>query len=338
MTDLISIIIPVYNSSAYLDKCIGSVLMQTYKNIEVILVNDGSVDDSLEICKKYAGNDLRIKLINKDNSGVSSARNAGIRASSGRYIAFVDSDDAVSPDFCSKMLEAASNTASGPYLIICGYDFVNEATGMVKHFIPAQKDILNREDLNDNYLQLFNDRHFLSVWGKLFSAEIIKGNDIYFNEHIHIGEDFVFLHEYMTHMPGINVKLLSEALYTYYVHNTQSLTKSGDASRIERVRELYYTAKALYRSLDISDTGTYAMSLYYLRTLSIVFEHMDLGSKKSMEYFKYAAALPETKSALSAIGFSSPESMLYQLAFGSGKITFLKLMLSARKAYVKRRR
>ncbi|HIY36843.1 MAG TPA: glycosyltransferase, partial [Candidatus Paraprevotella stercorigallinarum] len=103
MNDLISIIIPVYNSSAYLDKCIGSVLMQTYKNIEVILVNDGSDDDSFEICKKYAENDHRIKLINKDNGGVSSARNAGIKASTGRYIAFVDSDDTISPDFCSKM-------------------------------------------------------------------------------------------------------------------------------------------------------------------------------------------------------------------------------------------
>jgi glycosyltransferase involved in cell wall biosynthesis len=338
MTDLISIIIPVYNSSAYLDKCIGSVLMQTYKNIEVILVNDGSADDSFEICQKYAENDHRIKLINKDNGGVSSARNAGIRASSGRYIAFVDSDDTISPDFCSKMLEAASDAASSPHLMICGYDFINESTGAIKHFIPAQKNILNRKDLDNIYLQLFNDRHFLSVWGKLFSAEIIKGNGIYFNEHIHIGEDFVFLHEYLTHMPGINVKLLSEALYMYYVHKTQSLTKSGDVSRIERARELYYTAKDLYRSLGISDTGMYAMSLYYLRTLSIVFEHMDLSSKESMKYFKYAAALPETKSALSAIGFNSPESILYQLAFGSGKMTFLKLMLSARKAYVRYRR
>lgn len=338
MNDLISIIIPVYNSSAYLDKCIGSVLMQTYKNIEVILVNDGSADNSFEICKKYAENDHRIKLINKDNGGVSSARNAGIKASTGGYIAFVDSDDTISPDFCSKMLEAASNAASSPYLIICGYDYINESTGAIKNFIPEQKNILNREDLDNNYLQLFNDRHFLSVWGKLFSAEIIKGNDIYFNEHIHIGEDFVFLHEYLTHMPGINVKVLSEALYMYYVHNTQSLTKSGDISRIERARELYYTAKDLYRSLGISDTGMYAMSLYYLRTLSIVFEHIDLSSKESIEYFKYAAALPETKNALSAIGFSSPESILYQLAFRSRKMAFLKLMLSVRAAYVKRRR
>ena len=195
MNDLISIIIPVYNSSAYLDECIGSVLMQTYKNIEVILVNDGSVDDSLEKCRKHAANDPRIRLINKDNGGVSSARNAGIRASSGRYIAFVDSDDTISPDFCSKMLEAASNAASSPYLIICGYDFINESAGAIKHFIPAQKNILNRKDLDNNYLQLFNDRHFLSVWGKLFSAEIIKGNGIYFNEHIHISEECVLMHD-----------------------------------------------------------------------------------------------------------------------------------------------
>src|SRR5690606_32725285 len=92
----ISIIIPIYNASAFLEKCIDSVINQSYDNLEIILINDGSTDSSLDICKKYANSDDRIKLINKENGGVSSARNMGLEVVTGDYIGFVDSDDYIS--------------------------------------------------------------------------------------------------------------------------------------------------------------------------------------------------------------------------------------------------
>ena len=95
--NLISIIVPVYNVSEYLPRCLDSLINQTYKNIEIILVNDGSTDNSLEICKKYAEKDLRIKVIDKENGGISSARNTGIAEASGEWIGFVDSDDYIEP-------------------------------------------------------------------------------------------------------------------------------------------------------------------------------------------------------------------------------------------------
>ena len=100
---LISIIIPVYNAEKYLPNCLDSVINQTYKNLEIILVDDGSTDKSSEICDEYAQKDFRIKLIHKENGGVSSARNAGLALVSGDYIAWVDSDDFVAPDYIEYM-------------------------------------------------------------------------------------------------------------------------------------------------------------------------------------------------------------------------------------------
>lgn len=104
---MISVIVPVYNSANYLDKCIQSILNQTYKNFELLLVNDGSIDDSLDICHLYALKDERVKVIDKPNGGVSSARNAGIDNAKGEWITFVDSDDWVHEDFLKKRYELA---------------------------------------------------------------------------------------------------------------------------------------------------------------------------------------------------------------------------------------
>ena len=101
---LISVIVPIYNSEKYLEQCIESIINQKYSNLEIILVNDGSVDGSLKICEKYAKKDNRIKVIDKKNEGVSVARNVGMEVSSGQWISFIDSDDWIDPDMFEKML------------------------------------------------------------------------------------------------------------------------------------------------------------------------------------------------------------------------------------------
>ena len=104
--ELVTIIVPVYNTSKYLNKCLDTLLAQTYENIEIILVDDGSTDNSLEICKSYEEKDKRIVVISKPNGGSSSARNVGLDAAKGSYVGFVDSDDYVDGDFVSLMMEA----------------------------------------------------------------------------------------------------------------------------------------------------------------------------------------------------------------------------------------
>ena len=112
MEDLISVIIPVYNVEKYLPECIESVLKQTHTNLEIILVDDGSPDNSPQICDEYAQKDSRIKVIHKENGGVSSARNEGLKIAKGEWISFIDADDWVEKNFCEILLNKAVKTQS----------------------------------------------------------------------------------------------------------------------------------------------------------------------------------------------------------------------------------
>ena len=118
MNELISVIIPVYNVEQYVESCLNSVIDQSYTNLEIILVDDGSTDRSGEICGQYALKDSRIKVIHEENAGLGEARNRGLRIASGDYICFVDSDDWIEEDYCKELAQAAERTNSD--IAICG--------------------------------------------------------------------------------------------------------------------------------------------------------------------------------------------------------------------------
>lgn len=122
MSDLISVIIPVYNVETYLCRCVDSVLDQSYRNIEVILVDDGSPDGCPAICDEYARQDDRVRVIHQENAGLSGARNAGIDAAKGAWLAFVDSDDYLAEDFLSRLYEACVSTGSD--MSVCRWEYV----------------------------------------------------------------------------------------------------------------------------------------------------------------------------------------------------------------------
>lgn len=170
MNDLISVIVPVYNVENYLDECLVSIINQTYKNLEIILCNDGSTDSSLEICKKYQDLDERVKLINKKNGGLSDARNKGIENSSGKYITFIDSDDYINPNMISYLYEnlKANNTE----IACCQRQEVDDSSNYLKI-----KDInYNSFVVKGNYecMQEFLkfDRINTVAWGKLYDRHL----------------------------------------------------------------------------------------------------------------------------------------------------------------------
>lgn len=180
---LISVIIAIYNPGKYLRACLDSIVGQTYRNLEIILVDDGSTDDSLAICKEYAEKDSRIIVHHKENSGVSATRNQGIRLSHGDYYSFIDSDDILEPDAYEYLMELVKKH---------GADAVN-----YEHFITHP----NRERIHklpDENYGLFDRTGAISqlvhnvmfAWNKLFSKEIIGG--VWFNEDICRGEDSLF--------------------------------------------------------------------------------------------------------------------------------------------------
>lgn len=175
MNDLISIIVPVYKVEEYLDKCIESIVNQTYTNLEIILVDDGSPDNCPEICDKWAERDNRIKVIHKSNGGLSDARNAGLAVASGEYIAFVDSDDYIEADLYEKLLSTIINTFSDISVCNLRYVYQNDSNSVSQE----NSDSITEYTAEEAMSALIDDRIRQVVWNKLYKLELIK--DIMFD-------------------------------------------------------------------------------------------------------------------------------------------------------------
>lgn len=191
----ISIVVPVYNSEQYLKQCIESLIGQTISDIEIILVNDGSTDSSLEICEEYAQNDRRIVVISKENEGVAKARRDGIIKAGADYISFLDSDDYYEPEFCERMLSCMIQ--SGADLVECGYYKVL-GDSRSKHCIYSSNLDLSEEAFHNTVVRtsIVNGTEAVVVWNKLYRKTIIQETvrDYGYNQL----EDYIFNAQYYT--------------------------------------------------------------------------------------------------------------------------------------------
>ena len=183
--DLISIIVPVYNVEKYIDRCIKSITMQTYKNLEIILVDDGSSDKSLDLCKKWAIKDKRIIVVHSKNKGVSSARNIGLKKATGEYIGFIDSDDYIDSRMYELLLSSIKKYNSD--IAFCGVKkiYINET----KNSLAFPKDVFDKYYFFKHYN--FNNNMNYAVWNKLYKKEIV--NNLFFDNNIKVTEDGLFV-------------------------------------------------------------------------------------------------------------------------------------------------
>ncbi|WP_435645152.1 glycosyltransferase family 2 protein [Butyricicoccus porcorum] len=168
MNDLISVVVPVYNIEQYIDKCISSILNQTYRNLEVILVDDGSPDNCPMICDAWAVKDNRITVIHKENGGLSDARNAGMAASSGKYIAFVDGDDYIEVELYQRLLQAIQN--NNAQIAICS---------IRKEWSDGKTELFGDQDFHiyeadDGLRALIQEEIRQVVWNKLYIRDMVK--------------------------------------------------------------------------------------------------------------------------------------------------------------------
>ena len=226
-TSLISVIVPVYRVEEYLERCVKSILSQTYKNLEVILVDDGSPDQCPAICDACAEKDARVKVIHQENKGLSGARNAGIDAASGEYLAFVDSDDYVSPHFIEELYQLLQDT--GCAIGQCRFSYV-KGDGLVEESDSAFC-IYRGESLME---QLYGPEEkatcFVVAWNKLYRAELFKETGIRYPEgRIHEDEATTYrlFHE------AKKLAFLDRALYGYYTENGGSITSVFSAKRLQ---------------------------------------------------------------------------------------------------------
>lgn len=206
----ISIIIPIYNTQKYLQRCIDSILVQSFTDFELILVNDGSTDDSESICRNYCLKDSRIKLFNKSNGGVSSARNLGIQHASSEYVTFIDSDDFIGKDYILDLIRCHNQYNSD--LTIAGF------TKIQQHNINCPSKIVNKSDLSI----LFSNNTICVPYGKIYNRATLISQNIKFQEGIHLGEDTIFVLEYLLTCNTIAICNNSDYFYT---DNENSLSK-----------------------------------------------------------------------------------------------------------------
>lgn len=219
MNPLISIIVPVYNIENFVGFCIESLVKQTYTNIEIILVDDGSNDNSKNICEKYALHDNRIKIIHQNNAGVSAARNKGIEAAKGDYIAFVDGDDYCDKNIFKKLYESLIKYNAD--IVCCRWNEVknNKIIETGGYCYDENEKLFIKNEFVEEYVKKFD----LYVWNKLYRAEIIKSN--IFPVNIAFGEDFFTVFKWIN-CAG-KIVYIKQPLY-FRINRSDSLTGSDE--------------------------------------------------------------------------------------------------------------
>lgn len=264
----VSVIVPVYNSEKTLKRCAESILSQSYGNVEVVLVNDGSTDGSLKVCESLKlADERRVRVLNKENNGVSSARNAGINASNGELIQFLDADDYINPDMTQILTdEMAKNNAD---VVVCGYNRVNGSSAIKK--TPPRFCDQSLTEFKSCFEALYKGAFFNSPCNKLYRRDKITAP---FDETCTLGEDLLFNLCYFSNCGKISV--VKDKLYNYSVSAPGSLSDQYNDSLFDteimlhkKVQEFF---KKSFNSEDFSGINeVFAKEIYYyLKKLVIV--------------------------------------------------------------------
>ena len=287
---LISIVIPIYNAEKYLEECLNSIKNQTYKNIEVIMVNDGSKDDSETICKRFSEDDARFRYFTKVNGGVSSARNLGLDNVKGDYITFIDADDWIAEKHLELLINSIKKTNSD--IGVSSYkEFNNKDTYYIRVYTKQEKNLLNFEKMNrDEFLTLFpklmsTNVCFNNAVSKLFRKDLVK--NLRFDTSIKYGEDLDFY--FRLYMNVDSISYVDELTYVYRIHG-DSTTSNFNQEHAEQELNIF---KQMYEK--IQEIGL--PSIHYFNKLKKLLElRMDFLENKVLlnEYLDFLKNSEET--------------------------------------------
>lgn len=275
---LVSIVMPVYNVEAYLAECISSVLNQTYKNFELIVVDDGSPDKCPEIIDKFAAQDPRVVAIHQKNAGVDAARNNGIEAAKGKYIAFIDSDDGYEANYLEVLVENAES--SDCQLVVCSFNPFGVDNPPKFKEIPEQECDRNQAV---EYLLGYNSVNGY-VWNKLFLHSIIQGHNLRFEDGYWACDDVLFAGSYLYYCKKI--RIVNDRLYRYrqVANGANRVRYSGVPFQKKWMSSFKVTAR--FKKLYSNPTVSHACILHEVREGGIVLRAMAAGHYKGEEYGK----------------------------------------------------
>lgn len=252
--NLISVIIPVYNAEKYINRCIKSVVHQSYSELEIIVVNDGSTDNSLPICEELAARDNRIKVISQTNGGVSKARNVGICLAKGEYVMFLDSDDYMLPDMCRTMMEMLRSKQAD-----CVISGIQEPEGGL--WCPHKNiDYPTLVEFKKDFIYQLNTELLSPCWNKIFKRRFITH---LFNEDVSFGEDLIFNLEYLN-----NCHRLSFITTPLVYHEKQVAGSLVTKTGLQRLMDIEKSHQAV---MKFAGTGCPAQDLLYkyIRDLTV---------------------------------------------------------------------
>lgn len=284
----LSIIIPVYNSEKYLEKCLESIRAQTFSDFEVICINDGSNDKSGEICDYYAAIDSRFVVFHQNNSGVFAARKKGIENATGKYIAFIDSDDYVDSDLYERMLSSVGSHD----VLLCGL-FFDKANKKIYPNLPfgsyASKDELKFFFSN----MIITDEQQIGVDGhspnKLFKTDIMKNVVLNINHNLYFREDNEMIFRYLLECKSI---IISDICGYHYVYNANSITNTVHNDFMVNLT-VYY--ESLMEVFSLSEYCDVLQSDFQLRMMKDIIDiPIKLGFNSEIRFIKYFCPFPET--------------------------------------------
>lgn len=263
----LSVIVPIYNCEPFLPACLDSILAQTYTDLEIILVDDGSPDQSPQICNEYEKADRRIKVIHQDNQGVSAARNAGLRLASGELISFIDSDDTLEPDMYELLVAAMQDHDAD--ISHCGFNRVEN--GVVHPIYDTRQTVLQTSE--EAVRCLITGKLFTgSLWNKLFRTSLLEGLSFY--EALKINEDIQFAFEAFRR--ANRIVFSDYAKYNYVVRKNHSACFTTPNEK--KLSDSLWVNRYMYEALSGSDLKD-AAAERYLRCLSGYYRYCAVSKK-----------------------------------------------------------
>lgn len=266
----ISVIVPVYKVEKYLPKCIDSILQQIFTDFELLLIDDGSPDNSGKICDEYAIKDSRIRVFHKKNGGVSSARNLGLDNAKGEWISFIDADDWISCDFLSFDHEEAD-------VIQKSYQTISQS-GKIIAINHLHSNIINsKKSLYKFYVNKRNN----ALWDKIIAKKLIGNRR--FDINVKIGEDFLF---FLGLIPSINTYLFSDIGYYYYLNRSNSAMSKVEENKQERASILLANLRNVEKETALKNINTLRNSIIYTTYIPQLIKFKSILKKEDVDTIK----------------------------------------------------
>lgn len=328
MNDLITIIVPIYNVSSYLDRCITSIINQTYKHLQILLVDDGSTDNSIDICRIYQSKDARIEIVHKENGGLVSARKAGIRIATGKYVGYVDGDDWIEPDMYERLYHEATISdadviESDHYIDYEGH--IKRVKSKVEYGCFDVKEIIPVMMCDDNFNECRIKPYICS---KLFKRSLLVDVQIAVKERIGCGEDAAVVYPYLLKSKKV---CISDYAGYHYVQRKGSITNISYIDELERNKILIQYLLSIFKQSAYADFMIEQLNQY--TKLSLLLRQISFFDKASPESFLKPFGGITEKSKVVIYGAGKLGQSIFKYILEKGKLEIVSWLDQEYKMY-----